>query len=140
MTIRVSVSPDADGIIRIKCGDTIVEIDVVSPNPGIPPIDFDNPAHDNIANYRVVAGTTTFKGLEDLVGGRDVTVANVDMTQNPMGALARMAQDQPTVDLVRLGATEIDIHAIATLSSDLQQPGAPPVLFDLQTAVMRDVL
>ncbi len=160
MAIQMSVSPDANGVIRLTCGGVDLELTVVAPNagqglaPAQPPAPpnpttspgggasspLDDPIRGRILAYQVKpADEMTWRGLEGVLrSDGPVSVLDYDLGgkiamsgQDIEGIAAAVAGKTP--DLVRLKPSVLDVHALSDVAARLGRSARGPGLFiDLQ--------
>jgi hypothetical protein len=116
MSVRVKVTPDADGIVRLTCGGSDLELDV-QPAPG--------------------GGSAASPGGSASSGGAghnpigDTIFSLRGATWRVSGAEAE-ALGQPT-KTIAIDADTIDVHAVAALAEryERRHPTAPKPLFHI---------
>jgi hypothetical protein len=116
MTVRVKVTPDADGVVRLTCGGSDLELEV-QPAAG--------------------GGSSTSPGGTSSAGGSghnpigDTILSLRGATWRVSGAEAE-ALGQPT-KRIAIDADTIDVHAVAALAEryERRHPTAPKPLFHI---------
>jgi hypothetical protein len=118
MAMRIKVKPDADGIIRVQCGEDTLEIDTSDDWSSSPPVHFvPNPLDDFY----------TFHKIGDLFG-----IAEIDRI---LGQVRAIHEDPARRDpkIVAVGAPAgLEVHGVAKLMRGIKDmlPGAT-LAFDL---------
>ena len=138
MVLRMTVSPDAEGRIRIKCGDVEIELDVVSPATGLRPIYPSNPADGTTVAFSIgPQEELRWRGLqESIASGSRLMIADYDLTKfeaqgENLETLAEgFAPPSGDADLMRIEASVLDVHAVERMMARFGD-GAPKLLLDL---------
>jgi hypothetical protein len=146
MTGRVLVKPDADGVIRVRCGDSIIEVEVdTSGHPsaaGGGHTGGGSKADDPIVALRVADAdqlvSVTWVGVAaSRVDRPHAWAAANTATLSALADQARqVARDTPGPDapVVRLDADALDVHFIDRLGSSLEAGGDYTIVVDLSHA------
>lgn len=121
MAIRFPAVPDKDGIVRIRCGDDVLEIELMQPTSAVsrgttaPP---DDPDPTEI----IVVGLRG--GREGLLPFSLMSEGKLDL-DGLMLALNQRFEDPAMVDpqTVMLMGPEVDVHAMSALGRRLAELG-----------------
>ncbi|MBC9031720.1 hypothetical protein IAG41_04885 [Sphingomonas sp. JC676] len=122
MTVRIKAKADPDGIIRIKCGNDIIEIDLSDDDwPSTPtPVSPSNPADDPYTFY--VADPFAADGIVKIV--EQLNVVRADPTQLDPRIVSFVPQAALDVhDVARLVHGVESVLPDATLAFDLSGGG-----------------